>query len=63
MGYAYTALLPAAGELAGAASGVLTFGPVAHHLGDLAAALGRRDEATAHYRRARTLAAQHRTAR
>ncbi|MFG2057215.1 BTAD domain-containing putative transcriptional regulator [Micromonospora sp. NPDC048930] len=32
-------LLPAAGELAGAGSGVLTAGPVARHLGDLAAAL------------------------
>ncbi|XVQ89961.1 hypothetical protein ACQP2K_21880 [Microbispora siamensis] len=38
---AYAALLPAAGELAGAGSGVLTLGPVAAHLDDLAAALGR----------------------
>ncbi|WP_396795680.1 BTAD domain-containing putative transcriptional regulator [Microbispora sp. H13382] len=37
---AYAALLPAAGELAGAGSGVLTLGPVAGHLNDLAAALG-----------------------
>ncbi|MBE3015735.1 winged helix-turn-helix domain-containing protein [Microbispora sp. NEAU-D428] len=38
---AYAALMPAAGELAGAGSGVLTLGPVAAHLDDLAAALGR----------------------
>ncbi|MBB2741257.1 UNVERIFIED_ORG: DNA-binding SARP family transcriptional activator [Microbispora rosea subsp. rosea] len=38
---AHAALLPAAGELAGAGSGVLTLGPVAAHLDDLAAALGR----------------------
>ncbi len=37
---AHAALLPAAGELAGAGSGVLTLGPVAAHLDDLAAALG-----------------------
>jgi DNA-binding SARP family transcriptional activator len=36
----YAQLLPAAGELAGAGSGVLTLGPVADHLRDLAAALG-----------------------
>ncbi|MFG1827216.1 BTAD domain-containing putative transcriptional regulator [Microbispora bryophytorum] len=36
---AHAALLPAAGELAGAGSGVLTLGPVAAHLDDLAAAL------------------------
>jgi hypothetical protein len=51
MQYAYTQLLPAADELAGAGSGVLTLGPVAHHLGDLATALGRHDVATAHYQR------------
>lgn len=38
---ARTELAPAAGELAGAGSGMLTVGPVAHHLDDLAAALGR----------------------
>ncbi|WP_182887129.1 AfsR/SARP family transcriptional regulator [Microbispora sp. H10885] len=38
---AHAALLPAAGELAGAGSGVLTLGPVAEHLDDLAAALRR----------------------
>ncbi|WP_182903802.1 AfsR/SARP family transcriptional regulator [Microbispora sp. H10830] len=37
---AHAALLPAAGELAGAGSGVLTLGPVAAHLNDLSAALG-----------------------
>ncbi|GIH67527.1 AfsR/SARP family transcriptional regulator [Microbispora siamensis] len=37
---ARAALLPAAGELAGAGSGVLTLGPVAAHLDDLTAALG-----------------------
>ncbi|MFI7041683.1 BTAD domain-containing putative transcriptional regulator [Microbispora rosea] len=36
---AYAALLPAAGELAGAGSGVLTLGPVSAHLDDLSAAL------------------------
>jgi hypothetical protein len=40
MQYAYAQLLPAAGELAGAGSGALTLGAVAHHLGDLATALG-----------------------
>ncbi|MEV6924568.1 BTAD domain-containing putative transcriptional regulator [Dactylosporangium sp. NPDC051485] len=37
---ARTELTPAAGELAGAGSGMLTAGPVAHHLSRLAAALG-----------------------
>jgi hypothetical protein len=36
----YDQLLPAAGELAGAGSGILTLGTVARHLDDLAAALG-----------------------
>ncbi|SDK33866.1 DNA-binding transcriptional activator of the SARP family [Nonomuraea jiangxiensis] len=36
---ARAALAPAAGELAGAGSGMLTVGPVARHLADLAAAL------------------------
>lgn len=39
MRYVHSQLLPAANELAGAGSGVLTLGPVARHLGDLAAAL------------------------
>lgn len=47
----YAELLPAADELAGAGSGVLSFGPVAGYLGDLAIALGRPDEADAHYQR------------
>ncbi|GAB3151731.1 AfsR/SARP family transcriptional regulator [Microbispora hainanensis] len=38
---AHAALLPAAGELAGAGSGMLTLGPVAAHLDDLSAALRR----------------------
>lgn len=38
---AHTALTPAAGELAGAGSGLLTLGPVPEHLTGLAAALGR----------------------
>jgi hypothetical protein len=41
-------LLPAEGELAGAGSGVLTLGPVARHLADLAAALGRTRQAAEH---------------
>ncbi|MER6947483.1 BTAD domain-containing putative transcriptional regulator [Nonomuraea sp. NPDC000554] len=38
---AHAELAPAAAELAGAGSGLLTVGPVSKHLGDLAAALGR----------------------
>lgn len=52
----YVQLLPASGELAGAGSGLLTLGPAAQYLGDLATALGRRDEATDHYRRAQAIA-------
>ncbi len=37
---AHAGLAPAAGELAGAGSGMLSLGPVAGHLDDLAAALG-----------------------
>ncbi|WP_121011530.1 BTAD domain-containing putative transcriptional regulator [Saccharothrix australiensis] len=51
----YEDLLPAADELAGAASGLLTLGPVAGYLGDLAAALGRPADAERHRRRARAL--------
>ena len=36
---ARTALTPAANELAGAGSGMLTIGPVSHHLDHLVAAL------------------------
>ncbi|PWR11530.1 SARP family transcriptional regulator [Micromonospora acroterricola] len=50
-------LRPAADELA-AGSGVLTVGPVAGHLADLAAALGRDDEAAAYRRTARSVAAR-----
>jgi hypothetical protein len=52
----YAELLPAAGELAGAGSGLLTLRPVAQYLGDLAMALGRADAAADHYRQAMTLA-------
>ncbi|MEU4445305.1 BTAD domain-containing putative transcriptional regulator [Actinosynnema sp. NPDC050801] len=52
----YARLLPAAGELAGAGSGLVSFGPAAHHLGNLATVLGRHDEAAAHHRRAEELA-------
>ncbi|NHC12985.1 BTAD domain-containing putative transcriptional regulator [Motilibacter deserti] len=48
----YAALLPAADELAGAGSGLVTLGPVAEFLGRSAAALGRRDDAAAHFRQA-----------
>ncbi|GGO24597.1 BTAD domain-containing putative transcriptional regulator [Micromonospora parathelypteridis] len=51
------ALSPAAAELA-AGSGVLTVGPVAGHLADLAAALGRDEEAAGHRRTARVLTAR-----
>ncbi|SIN41900.1 AfsR/SARP family transcriptional regulator [Micromonospora cremea] len=54
-------LRPAADELA-AGSGVLTVGPVAGHLADLAAALGRDDEAAAHRRTARATTARARAA-
>jgi hypothetical protein len=58
MRWAYAELAPAADELAGAGSGILTLGPVADHLADLAAALGRPDEAAAHRRTARAVAAR-----
>ncbi|MFI6237040.1 BTAD domain-containing putative transcriptional regulator [Micromonospora sp. NPDC050784] len=50
-------LLPAADELT-AGSGVLTAGPVAGHLADLAAALGRAEEAAEHRRTARAVTAR-----
>ncbi|MEH0826805.1 BTAD domain-containing putative transcriptional regulator [Micromonospora sp. CPCC 205714] len=56
--HAYTELLPAADELAGAGSGILTLGPVAGYLADLAAALGRHDDAAAHRRQAAEVAAR-----
>jgi hypothetical protein len=52
----YARLLPAAGELAGAGSGLLTLGPTAHHLGLLSAALGRPHQAAGHYRQAQAIA-------
>jgi hypothetical protein len=52
----YEELLPAAGELAGAGSGLVTLRPVAHYLGELAAALGR--DAEEHYRHADEVAAR-----
>ncbi|WP_367138156.1 BTAD domain-containing putative transcriptional regulator [Saccharothrix sp. HUAS TT1] len=51
----YTRLLPAAAELAGAGSGLVSFGPTARHLADLATALGRHDRAEAHHRQAQTV--------
>ncbi|MCY9786109.1 AAA family ATPase [Nocardiopsis sp. EMB25] len=53
---AHASLLPAAGELAGAQTGLLTLGPVAGYLGALAEALGRPDEAERHRRRALAVA-------
>ncbi len=47
---AYHQLLPAAGEVAGAGSGLLALGPVAQELGELARALGRRERAAEHHR-------------
>jgi DNA-binding SARP family transcriptional activator len=54
----YADLLPAADELAGAGSGLLTLRPVAHYLGALAAALGRPADAAAHHRHARAVSAR-----
>ncbi|MBM0234318.1 hypothetical protein JNW91_22225 [Micromonospora sp. STR1_7] len=54
-------LLPAGEELA-AGSGVLTVGPVAGHLADLAAALGRDEEAARHRRTARAVSGRARAA-
>ncbi|OLR93923.1 hypothetical protein BJP25_15870 [Actinokineospora bangkokensis] len=51
----HDALLPAAGELA-AGSGLVTLGPVAQHLGDLAVVLGRPGQAREHYARALAVA-------
>lgn len=52
----YDQLLPAADELAGAGSGLLTLGPVAAVLGELAGALGRGADAAAHHRQALAVA-------
>ncbi|APU17251.1 BTAD domain-containing putative transcriptional regulator [Actinoalloteichus fjordicus] len=59
----YERLLPAAGELAGAGSGLLTLGPTAQHLGHLAAALGQVERAADHYRQAHTIATRARSPR
>ncbi|QDQ12194.1 hypothetical protein FH965_17750 [Streptomyces spectabilis] len=53
---AYEELLPAAGELAGAGSGMATLGPVAQYLGEIAEHLGRADDAVSHYCQALSLA-------
>ncbi|WP_017596192.1 BTAD domain-containing putative transcriptional regulator [Nocardiopsis potens] len=55
---AYARLLPAAEELAGAGTGMLSLRPVAYYLGDLAAALGDTERAADHYRQARALGEQ-----
>lgn len=52
----YEELLPAADCLAGAGSGVVTLGPVAHYLGELARCLGRPEQAAAHHRHALAIA-------
>lgn len=52
----YTELTPAADELAGAGSGLLTLRPVAHYLGRLATALGR--DAREHHDQAATVEAR-----
>ncbi|RKR86833.1 transcriptional regulator [Micromonospora pisi] len=54
----YARLRPAAGELAGAGSGLLTLGPVAHYLSGLAAALDRPAEAQEYRHRAEAVATQ-----
>jgi DNA-binding SARP family transcriptional activator len=52
----HTDLLPAADELAGAGSGMLTLRPVAHYLAELATALGHGTEAAGHRRQALAVA-------
>ncbi|WP_307867781.1 BTAD domain-containing putative transcriptional regulator [Umezawaea beigongshangensis] len=60
---AHAELLPAAGELAGAGSGLVTLGPVAGRLARLATALGRPAEAREHRRRADEIAGRASAAR
>ncbi len=55
-GRLYDQLLPAADELAGAGSGLITLGPVAATLGELATALGRVEDAATHHRQALAVA-------
>ncbi|WP_214102730.1 BTAD domain-containing putative transcriptional regulator [Acrocarpospora catenulata] len=57
-GECYELLLPEEGEMAGLNSASVTFGPVAHTLGDLAVFLGRPETAAGHYRRAVEVARQ-----
>ncbi|PSL52793.1 DNA-binding SARP family transcriptional activator [Saccharothrix carnea] len=45
----YDQLLPAAQELAGAGSGLITLGPTTHHLATLATAMGHHKQATNHH--------------
>lgn len=52
----YADLLPAAAELAGAGSGLLTLGPTAQYLGDLAKALDQPTQAEIHYHQAAAIA-------
>ncbi|HEX6919502.1 MAG TPA: BTAD domain-containing putative transcriptional regulator, partial [Actinomycetes bacterium] len=52
----YEALLPFSGELAGASSGIFTFGPLDATLAELAEHLGRPDQAVEHWERALELA-------
>ena len=55
---AYAELAPWEDQLAGASCGGVTLGPVAQVLGDVAAALGRRQTAADHYRQAAKVAAR-----
>lgn len=52
---AYTALLPASAELAGATTGLVTLEPVAHYLSEIATARGDHDAAAHHRTQARRL--------
>ncbi|WP_255663814.1 MULTISPECIES: BTAD domain-containing putative transcriptional regulator [unclassified Nocardia] len=52
---AYTALLPASAELAGATTGLVTLEPVAHYLSEIATARGDHDAAAHHRAQARRL--------
>ncbi|MFE0060026.1 hypothetical protein ACFWZ5_28440, partial [Streptomyces sp. NPDC059003] len=54
----YRELLPACDELGGAGSGLLTLGPVAQYVGDLAVAMGRAGAARGHYRQALAVASR-----
>lgn len=58
MAHLYTELEPAAAELAGAGSGLLTLRPVAHYLGKLASALDRDMAAAEHHQHAAEIASR-----